>query len=160
MRNRWWTDKGDNTPVCYEYCYSMLMPRDSIDPFRQKRAVQEWENRFHTQPNRESTPTLPLFFAGQRGDVARRSRLWNATSSDPSRTDRSNLSSVYHRNKTMRKKNTVRYEEKKRKREKEEWERKKKKERNCFIASMDDGLLWFFGFNSYAKKLISRGCRL
>lgn len=87
--------------VCSGYCYSMLMLRDPIDPSRRERAVRERRNRFQTQPNRESTPTLPLFFAGQRGDVARRSRLWNATSPDPSCTDRSNLSSVYHRNKSM-----------------------------------------------------------
>jgi len=108
------------------------MPRDSIDPSRQKCAVQERENRFQTQPNRESTPTLPLFFAGQRGDVARRSRLWNATSSDPSCTDRSNLSSVYHRNKTMGSKKEKdramrREEEKKGKRKTREKEEERKK---------------------------------
>lgn len=72
--------------VCIRYCYSILMPRGLIDPSCRERAVRERGNRFQTQPNWESTPTLSLFFAGQRGGVARRSRLWNATSPDRSCT--------------------------------------------------------------------------
>ena len=81
--------------VCNRYYYSMLIPRDPLIP-----PIGRTREQISDTAKLKNT-SLPLFFIGQRGDVARRSWLWNATSPDPSCTDRSNLSSVYHRNKSM-----------------------------------------------------------
>lgn len=67
--------------VCGGYCYSMLMPRGSIDPSRRERAARERGNRFQTAKPRKRV-YLSSFL--RRGGVARRNRLWNAMSPDPS----------------------------------------------------------------------------
>lgn len=147
----WW---GDNTAVSMQW---VLLPNVNVkgSHWSIPSGTRERGNRFRTAKLRKSR--LPFLFSSPGWCCTKKPTLeCHESRSELYSPDRSNLSSMYHRNKSMgsrRKKRTVR-RRKKRKRERKGKRKKKKKRkrwgRNRFIASLDDPLL-FFEIESYEK---------
>lgn len=123
--------------VCSGYCYSILMPRGPIDPSHRERG-----NRFQTtaELRKHAYPSSLLCRTTGWCCTKKPTLECHESRSELYSPDRSNLSGVYPRNKSMASKKekgrATRREEEREREKRRERKKRERKRRNRFIASL------------------------